>query len=253
MNIRQRSHDAATALRQHLLARLGSGELQPGDRLPTERELSETFGSGRATIRRTLDALEAEGVLTREVGRGTFVRAVPQAARAGAAGAAGGGAPAPRELAQELAGLPRLASPADVMELRLMLEPSVIEQTVLRGSPADIEAMDACLHHAQRAATLEEFEHWDDMLHRSFAAASRNPMFVAIYALIGAVRLEAQWGALKRRTLTAALKKKHFQEHVAIVDAVRERDAAQASALMLRHLRHIQANMFGVPERYDGG
>ena len=52
MNIRKRSHDAATALRQHLLARLGSGELQPGDRLPTERDLSETFGSGRATIRR---------------------------------------------------------------------------------------------------------------------------------------------------------------------------------------------------------
>lgn len=248
MNIRQRSHDAATALRQHLLARLGSGELQPGDRLPTERELSETFGSGRATIRRTLAALEAEGVLTREVGRGTFVRAVPQAARGGLAT---GGAPAPRGLAQELAGLPRLASPADVMELRLMLEPLVIEQAVLRGSPADIEAMDACLHHAQRAATLEEFEHWDDMLHRSFAAASRNPMFVAIYALVGAVRLEAQWGALKRRTLTAALKKKHFQEHVAIVDAVRGRDAAQASALMLRHLRHIQANMFGLPGRYD--
>lgn len=248
MNIRQRSHDAATALRQHLLARLGSGELQPGDRLPTERELSETFGSGRATIRRTLAALEAEGVLTREVGRGTFVRAVPQAARTALAT---GGAPAPRGLAQELAGLPRLASPADVMELRLMLEPLVIEQAVLRGSPADIEAMDACLHHAQRAATLEEFEHWDDMLHRSFAAASRNPMFVAIYALVGAVRLEAQWGALKRRTLTAALKKKHFQEHVAIVDAVRGRDAAQASALMLRHLRHIQANMFGLPGRYD--
>ena len=245
MNIRRKSHEAAAALRTRLLSQIGSGELRPGDRLPTERELSEAFGSGRATIRRTLDALEAEGLLTREVGRGTFVRAVPGAAGVSATPSAHANPPLPRELAQELAGLPRLASPADVMELRLMLEPLVIEQAVLRASPADIEAMDACLHGARRSTTLEEFEHWDDMLHRSFAAASRNPMFSAIYALIGAVRLESQWGDLKRRTLTAALKKKHLQEHIDIVEAVRQRNAAKACALMLGHLRHIQANMFG--------
>ncbi|MCY1560957.1 hypothetical protein D9M68_981560 [compost metagenome] len=37
----------------------------------------------------------------------------------------------------------------------------------------------------------------------------------------------------------------HFVEHVAIVDAVRNRDALKAAALMHEHLTHIQANMFG--------
>lgn len=131
------------------------------------------------------------------------------------------------------------------MELRLNLEPAVIEQAVSRASAAEIETMYEYLHAAEQSSTLEEFEHWDDMLHRSFAAASRNPLNVAIYAIVSAVRLETQWGEMKRRTLTDDMKKAHFDEHVAIVDAVRNRDALKAAALMHEHLTHIQANMFG--------
>lgn len=131
------------------------------------------------------------------------------------------------------------------MELRLNLEPAVIEQAVSRASAAEIETMYGYLHAAERSSTLEEFEHWDDMLHKSFAAASRNPLNVAVYAIVSAVRLETQWGEMKRRTLTAEMKKAHFDEHVAIVDAVRNRDAHTAAALMHEHLAHIQTNMFG--------
>ncbi|WP_051236372.1 FadR/GntR family transcriptional regulator [Ottowia thiooxydans] len=240
MNIRRRSHDAAEALRQYILVRLNSGELRKGDQLPTEREMTELFGSSRATVRRTLALLETEGILAREVGRGTFVRSLPIGT---APSGADTGSHVP--MLKELAGLPRLASPTDVMDLRLVLEPAVIAEAVLRASPADLEEMDKCLDRAKRAATLEEFEHWDDMLHRSFAAASRNPMYIAIYALIGSVRLEAQWGELKKRTLTDQLKEAHFQEHVTIVEAVRRRDGVEAAKLMFDHLSHIRYNMFG--------
>lgn len=246
MNVRERSREVAKSLRRYVVGRISSGQLQPGDKLPTERELVDMFGGGRSTIRRSLESLEKEGLIGREVGRGTFVKQRPGAAPAPALHPLAGTSSLPANEAIDLQSVSRLASPADVMELRLMLEPQVIEQAVSRASQAQIDTMYDCLEQARRARTLEEFEHWDDMLHRSFAAASRNPLFSAVYAMVGAVRLEAEWGEIKRRTLTDEMKQKHFDEHVRIVDAVRARNAQLARAEMQQHLAHIKQNMFGL-------
>lgn len=249
MNIRERSREVAKTVRRYVVSRIASGQLQPGDKLPTERELAEMFGGGRSTVRRALEALEKDGLIGREVGRGTFVKqAQPNSGSSSSFGqrqlSAIGSLQVPAMA--DLASISRLASPADVMELRLMLEPMVVEQAVRRASQAEIDTMYECLEQARHSHTLEEFEHWDDMLHRSFAAASRNPLFTAVYAMVGAVRLEAEWGEIKRRTLTEEMKKKHFDEHVRIVDAVRNRDVKVAKSEMQQHLDHIKKNMFGM-------
>jgi len=56
-----------------LLDRIESGELAPGDRLPPERALSEMLGVNRLTLRRALQTLETQGLLTRRQGKGTYV------------------------------------------------------------------------------------------------------------------------------------------------------------------------------------
>lgn len=56
-----------------LLSRIESGELSPGDRLPPERDLSDSLGVNRMTLRRALRVLEAQGVVVRRHGVGTFV------------------------------------------------------------------------------------------------------------------------------------------------------------------------------------
>jgi GntR family transcriptional regulator len=58
---------------ENLFTQIESGELGPGDRLPPERELSEKLGVNRLTIRRALQKLELQGLLTRRQGAGTFV------------------------------------------------------------------------------------------------------------------------------------------------------------------------------------
>lgn len=61
------------AVRAHVLELIDAG-LAPHERLPTERELAETFGYNRLTIRRALDQLVTDGVVYRVQGAGTFVR-----------------------------------------------------------------------------------------------------------------------------------------------------------------------------------
>jgi GntR family transcriptional regulator len=56
-----------------LLQQIESGELEPGDRLASERELSETWEVSRMTLRAALQSLESQGFLERRQGAGTFV------------------------------------------------------------------------------------------------------------------------------------------------------------------------------------
>ena len=66
-----RSHRVYEALRD----RLRTGDFVPGTRLPSHREMAATFGVAPMTIRQVLARLEQEGFISREHGRGTFVRA----------------------------------------------------------------------------------------------------------------------------------------------------------------------------------
>ncbi len=58
---------------EQVISRIESGDLLPGDRLPPERELSEELGINRMTLRRALSVLEAQGLVVRKHGVGTFV------------------------------------------------------------------------------------------------------------------------------------------------------------------------------------
>lgn len=73
-----RRHIADGAVPKHTqlrdeLARLCAGELAPDAAIPSERELMQTYAVSRATVRRAIEALVAEGVLRRVQGKGTFV------------------------------------------------------------------------------------------------------------------------------------------------------------------------------------
>jgi DNA-binding FadR family transcriptional regulator len=72
-------------LAELILAESARAGLGPGSRLPTERKLAQDMGATRTSIRHALAVLQAEGHITREVGRGTFLRHPP--ANRGIAGA----------------------------------------------------------------------------------------------------------------------------------------------------------------------
>ncbi|MBO1078022.1 FadR family transcriptional regulator [Roseomonas sp. 573] len=213
----------ALALRDLLTEELRNDRWPVGSRLPTERELGARYGVARNTVRRALDALEAEGMIIRHVGRGTF-RSAPA-----------GGAPAVEEA----------LSPADVVECRLMLEPEMIALAVARATQADIARMVDCLRGTDVAGNLAEFEQWDAALHDAFALATHNGAVIAMSRSLARVRERTDWGQLKARGNTAERRAALQEHHHAMVDAVRQRDKAEARRAMRTHILFVQGYMFG--------
>jgi DNA-binding FadR family transcriptional regulator len=218
----------ADTLRSALKRELLSSRWQIGDRLPTERELGERYGLARNTVRRALESLEQEGLIRRHVGRGTF--------KAGS-----GSKPMTQAEPWELEG----ASPADVLECRLVFEPGFAPLVVARASQADLDRMEECLKGADAATDTTGFEVWDAALHDAFAVATRNQTMVTMARALARVRLQAEWGQLKARSMTPERKIALQIEHRAIVDAFRYRDKTAARERMREHILHVQDYMFG--------
>jgi len=202
--------------------------LGAGNRLPTARELARRFSVPRNAVRKTLAQLEAEGAITRHVGRGTFL--------AGRAAAPAAGLP-----------LDRVAhsSPAELMEARLRFEPALAELIATNATPADFERMEVCLERAEGAATLDEFELWDAALHEALAQATHNRFVIRVLEMVTAARRQAEWGKLKDRIVTPERRIKYQEEHREIVRALRDRDAERARVAILSHLQHARRNLFG--------
>jgi DNA-binding FadR family transcriptional regulator len=246
-------------LAELILAESGRAGLLPGSRLPTERRLAADLGVTRTGIRLALASLEADGLISREVGRGTFLReaaAGPLAAAgrggpgsASAGGSAGGwggngedGGPAgPRRYR---AGAPDFA-PADVMTIRRLIEPQALPLVVLWATARDFTEMERCIAGGDQAASYEEFETWDLALHRCVIAAAHSPLLAALYDVVESARHGQVWGDLKRRSATSQRRALYQEDHRAIVAALRARDADGAVAAMRAHLARVAAHLLG--------
>jgi len=219
----------STPLRESILDKLQSGHWRAGDRLPTERELSESHGVSRTTVRKALLDLKQQGLIEQTVGSGTFV-AEHVGARLG------------RRVQQDSS---QHTSPAELMEARLAMEPAIIEMAIRNANQADLQRMDACCVNAENAETLEAFEHWDAELHQAIADAAHNSFVGNVFMLMKTVRAQGDWGQLKKKSVTPERRLAYQTEHRAIVDALRDRDAVRARELTLAHLLHVRQNLLG--------
>lgn len=214
-------------LRGFLIENLQSGQWRAGDRLPTERDLSEQFSVSRGTVRKVLQEMKDLDVITQTVGSGTYVT---------------------DRAASVLEGLAsddpvRQTSPAQLMEARLALEPAIVEMVIGNATAADFAQMDACCTKAEAAKTIEQFEYWDGMLHEVIANAARNTFISSVFKLMNQVRAQGEWGVLKRRSVTPERRVQYQAEHRALVEAIRNRDLPQAKSLTARHLLHVRQNL----------
>lgn len=216
----------AEDIRQSLLARIAQGEWSDGRRLPPERDLAAEYGAARNTVRKALDAIGAEGRVTRAVGQGTFL--ADETAELG-------------EIMKTVTGV----SPTDLMAVRAIVEPQAAAIAATRASAADLahiaEAHDAALGETDTA----RFEHWDAVFHQRIFAAARNDLLLSLHDILRVVRNRNPWIELKRKTFSENRRLDYCTQHAAILTALHNRDADGAATAMRAHMAAIDENLFG--------
>lgn len=229
--------DRGRQLAELIIAESERAGLGPGGRLPTERQLALDHGVTRSAVRHALKVLEAEGRISREVGRGTFLVD-------GSPFDGGGGH-------DDGEGEPRFddVGPADVMAVRRLMEPLVMPLVVAWATARDFEEMERCLAGGEAAQTHEDFEAWDLALHRAIFAASHSQLLVRLYAVVEAARHGYVWGDMKRRSDSRQRRDEYRQDHRELVAALRDRDVDRAVEAMRSHLARVERHLLGSADR----
>lgn len=184
-------------------------------RLPTERQLAETFGISRRSVRRALEVLEAEGLVWRRQGAGTFA------------------GPRPDTLGDYPDSNPDFS---EVMEVRLRLEPQLAQLAALRATTADVARMRDILGRLDATDDADGRELWDSALHREIARAAGNKFFLAIFDSMDQARHDEAWRALRERARSRANLSQTMRQHRDLVDAIADHDPVRAGAAMRAHL-----------------
>ncbi len=213
--------DNSNRVRAWVLALMERGGIGPDGRLETERELCERLGVGRRTVRRVLEALEAEGLIWRRQGKGTFVGQAPD--RTGA-------------LAAEITGE---TSPAEVMEARLWVEPALAALCATRARPEDVARMRMLADRVSAAQDHDSAELWDSALHRLIARVAGNRPLITTFALLDEIRSTDEWQALRARQRSVQSELINSAQHDAIIQAIAEGDARGAETAMRAHLQTL--------------
>jgi GntR family transcriptional regulator, uxu operon transcriptional repressor len=234
-------------LAELIMAESERAGLGPGSRLPTERQLAVDLGVTRSGVRLALAALEADGLVSREVGRGTFFS--DTAFRNTAGRAFDALRETPGEVAGKAAAYPAPAAmdfaPADVMTIRRLLEPQALPLVVMWATARDFAEMERCVAGGDQAVNYEEFETWDLALHRAIMAAAHSPLLAALYSVVESARHGQVWGDLKRRSASSQRRAVYQEDHRGIVTALRARDADAAIESMRTHLTRVAGHLLG--------
>jgi GntR family transcriptional repressor for pyruvate dehydrogenase complex len=205
-----------------------SHELLTGERLPSERALSAELGIGRQCLREALSVLEVLGLIEVKKGRGTFVREDALA-----------------NLATKNLDIEEVGDPFALLEARKALEPHAAFLAAKMAQPKDISEMDEIL--AEMAEILARDEHaseQDKKLHVVIARSSRNPVFHKLMNEIIANMGKPLWLTLKEKSLQVlGRNERYHEEHVKLVEAIRQRDSRLAEKIMIQHLHGIEQDL----------
>jgi GntR family transcriptional repressor for pyruvate dehydrogenase complex len=160
------------AVASRIRAMISDGSLRPGDKLPSERELSSTLRVGRNAVREALRTLEQAGVLQLRIGKtgGAFVTSGN-----------------PDVISANMRDLLQLGNISfdDLWETRLLLTDIVVRLAIERMSSDDIAALEANVERAVAlydAGRLKEKSRCNIDFHDTLAAATKNPLVAVLMA-----------------------------------------------------------------------
>lgn len=214
-----------STVRAALLDQIGDGRYGPGEKLPSEAQLTKDFSVSRTVIREAIASLRADRVVESRQGAGVFVLA-PEKEKSDLLPF--------RDIDPE-----RISSMVEILEIRMAVECEAAALAAVRRSPAQEE--DILNSYWDFIAVVQAGENStgaDFNLHMAIARAANNARFPEFLALIGP-------DSIPRRRLAPTTSEAELAEyqrilcsqHEAIVNAILEGDPEAARARMREHLQ----------------
>jgi DNA-binding FadR family transcriptional regulator len=219
----QQTPNLRSGLVDTLIAQIESGDLAPGQRLPTEQEIVNATGVSRTVVREALASLRAKGLITTRQGLGAFVAKDPPA----------------KTFSIVPTDLESIDEVLRVLELRIGVEVEAAGLAAKRRSAEDLARIKARLDAIDAAvATSGAGAEEDFAFHRAISAATGNNNFTRLYDTFGTAMIPRQWARIDH--MTAGEREKHFSrmrsEHQVILSAIEAQDAAAARRAMRTHM-----------------
>lgn len=213
--------DVIQELCNYILGGIMSGTFKKGDKIPSERELSELLNVGRSTIRESIKVLIMLGLLTIKPGQGTYI-----------ADGSDGFYSAPLSWGLIIG----YKSIEEIIEVRILLESEAARLATIRCGSESMKTINeiiANMHRHLNNDDVKAFSAEDVKLHLTIAEAADNS---AIYQMINTIRkLLEVW--INRVLIDRDSMKITLQEHEAVYNCMRLGDANGAYEAMRKHIK----------------
>lgn len=205
-----------------------SGQIKPGDKLDSVQQLAENFQVGRSAMREALTSLRALGLVDMKHGEGTYVK----------------------EFETDQISFPLstaiLMNKDDIvhlLEVRKIIEIGSAAAAANKRTSQHLASMERALEEMKGANGDEELGEKADLhFHLALAEASQNPLLMnlmnQVSGLMGEIMKETRrvWLFSKQTSL-----ERLYDEHLAIYEAVKDKNEERARNFMLVHLENVDA------------
>lgn len=200
------------------------GELKNGDKLPPERELTQTLSIGRPALREALKALEVMGVIESRHGQGNFVVNNTE-----------NSVFKPLSLSFKLSN----GNIEEILELRRLIEDYTVRQAAILSNEKDAERLREIHSAMVKAETTEQKSQYDKEFHYEIAKISKN---ILINSLLESTSY--LFDSFINKTVRMAFFgedsiDKIYDEHLHIIEAIEKHDDKEAAQRMQIHMNNI--------------
>jgi DNA-binding FadR family transcriptional regulator len=215
---------------QKLAKAIASGEYELGQRLPSERELAQSFGVSRPTVREAIIALELDELVEVRLGSGVYVKNRQP--------------PSGTEAAKDI-------GPFELLEARHAIEGEAAALAALRIDDAQIDELSkliAEMRDDNRQNEIIMSEIADRRFHELIAASTQNSGIIAAVQMLWDARARSPQSHLMDDKSRARGLKPPVDEHSAILRALKRRDPDAARAAMHKHISRVIEDVLKVTE-----
>ncbi|KQP53749.1 FadR/GntR family transcriptional regulator [Agreia sp. Leaf283] len=205
-------------------AMIVSGELKPGQRLPPEKELSETLGLSRNSLREAVKSLEIIRVLDVRRGDGTYVTSLE-----------------PQLLLEAMAFVVDLhqdQSIVEIFDVRRVLEPHAAALAATRITDEELERLRVSLDAVSLTTSVEDLVTHDLEFHRLISEAGGNGYLASLLDSMSGETIRARiWRGITQEGSSA----RTLAEHAAILQALQNHDPEMARAALTLHIGGVES------------